>query len=209
MIASLRGTMIERGEGWCVIECSGVGYLVHVSGHTLAELPAVGGAVRVRTRQIVREDAVQIFGFTDDDEARLFDLLIAVNGVGPKLALAALSGLQPSALARAIRDQRVAALVAVPGIGKKTAERLVVELRDKLDFLAGPGPARDERGAPSVVPRSDAWEDAVTALVNLGLSPAQAQESLRAVSEDDEALSLQELLRRALSRHGRSVAASR
>lgn len=209
MIASLRGTLVERGDGCCVIECSGVGYLVHVSAHTLAALPTENASVRVRTRQIVREDAVQLFGFADDDEARLFDLLIAVNGVGPKLALAALSGLQPAALARAIRDQRVAALVAVPGIGKKTAERLVVELRDKLDFLVGPGASRADRPTSSVVARSEAWEDAVAALVNLGLSPAQAQEALRAVSEDDDSLPLQELLRRALSRHGRSVTSSR
>lgn len=207
MIASLRGTLIERGDGACVIECSGVGYLVHVSSHTLAELPAEGGSVQVRTRQIVREDAVQLFGFAEEDEARLFDLLIGVNGVGPRLALAALSGLQPSSLARAIRDQRVAALVAVPGIGKKTAERLVVELRDKLDFLATPG--RAERAPSGPAPVSEAWEDAMAALTNLGFTSAQAREALQAASEGAEALSLEELLRRALSRHGRTVTAGR
>nr|MBP8137456.1 Holliday junction branch migration protein RuvA [Candidatus Eisenbacteria bacterium] len=125
MIASLRGTLLERMDGACVVEAGGVGYLVQVSSHTLAELPAIGSEVRLRTRHIVREDAQLLFGFTAPEELKLFDLLIGVSGVGPKIALAALSGLQPVALARAIRDEQIAAIVAVPGIGKKTAERMV------------------------------------------------------------------------------------
>ena len=100
MIASLRGTLLERTPGTCVVEAGGVGYLVQVSGHTASGLPAAGQPVFLRTRQVVREDAVQLFGFGDAEELELFDLMIGVSGVGPKLALAVLSGLRPPALRR-------------------------------------------------------------------------------------------------------------
>lgn len=207
MIASLSGTLTERLDGACVVECGGVGYLVQVSSHTLAELPAEGGAVRLRTRQIVREDAVMLFGFAQAEEARLFDLLIGVNGVGPRLALAALSGLQPAALARAIRDGQVAAIVAVPGIGRKTAERLIVDLRDKVEFLASA--ARGEKPVVGASPRTGVMADATAALMNLGFSAAQANETLRAIGDEAPNLPIEELIRRALSRLGRHVALTR
>ena len=149
MIASLRGILSDKSAGTCTIEAGGVGYLVFVSAHTWSSLPERGGAVYLRTRQIVREDALQLFGFGDTEELRLFDLLIAVSGVGPRLALALLSGLRPQALARAIRDEQVGALVAVPGIGRKTAERLIVELRDKLETGPGAGAGGALSRAPS------------------------------------------------------------
>lgn len=207
MIASLRGTLLERGEGWCVVEAGGVGYLVQVTAHTLAGLPATGEEVRLRTRQIVREDALLLFGFAVADELRLFDLLIGVSGVGPKLALAALSGFQPAALARAIREEQVSAIVAVPGIGRKTAERLVVELRDKLDFLIASGPPRSRGDA--VLPRSGCFDDAVAALVTLGYSATQAQEAVRKAGGESTDLSLEDLVKRALSRLGRAAALAR
>ncbi len=205
MIASVRGTLLECGEGWCVIEAAGVGYHVHVSTHTLTALPAPGQEVRLRTRQVVREDALLLFGFTEVHELRLFDLLIGVSGVGPKLALAALSGLEPAALVKAIRDENLAAIVAVPGIGRKTAERLVVELRDKLDFLSGAAtPARGAR--EGVLPRSQRYDDAVSALVTLGCTPAQAQEVVRrAADEAGEGASTADLVKRALARMGRAA----
>ncbi len=204
MIASVRGTLLERGDGWCVVEAGGVGYHVHVSTQTLAALPTEGGEVRLRTRQVVREDAHMLFGFAEPEELRLFDLLIGVSGVGPKLALAALSGLRPAALARAIRDENLAAIVAVPGIGRKTAERLVVELRDKLEFLpvAPPTPARP-RG-DGVLPRTERFDDAVAALVTLGWTAAQAQDAARRASEEAPDASLEDLVKRALSRLGRA-----
>lgn len=202
MIASLRGTLLERSASHAVIECAGVGYLVSVSTHTAAGLPAPGEPVSLRTRQIVREDSLQLFGFADAEELRLFDLLIAVNGVGPRLALAVLSGLKPAALVRAIRDEQVASLVAVPGIGRKTAERLVVELRDKLDPLAsGALPSRE--GA--VLPRNERFEDAVAALVVLGYTASQATETVRRVAEAEPDLSLEDLVRRALARLGKAA----
>jgi Holliday junction DNA helicase RuvA len=203
MIASLRGTLTEVGPGTCVVEAGGVGYLVNVSGHTAATLPARGEEAFLRIRQVVRDDALLLFGFADPEELRLFDLLIGVSGVGPRLALAVLSGLRPQALVRAIREEHVAVLVAIPGIGRKTAERLVVELRDRLDAI--PAPAREG----GVLPRSERFEDAVAALVQLGYSSAQAQEAVRMVAVEGESLTLEELVRRALARLGRAAAPAR
>ena len=204
MIASLRGTLLEKGPTHCVIEAGGVGYWVQVSMHTAASLPDVGREASLRTRQVVREDAVQLFGFADADELRLFDLLIGVNGVGPRLAVAVLSGLRPQALARAIRDEHVAALVAIPGIGRKTAERLVVELRDKLEPLVVPGASAAPRDG-AVLPRNQRLEDGVAALVALGYTAAQAQEAIRRVAEHEADLSLEDLVRRALARLGKAA----
>ena len=203
MIASLRGVLSEKGVSTCIVEASGVGYLVQVSSHTLAALPEVQGHVFLRTRQVVREDSLQLFGFADVEELRLFDLLIGVSGVGPRLALALLSGLRPSALARAIQKEQVGALTAIPGIGRKTAERLIVELRDKVE--AAPGGAREA----SVLPKSERFQDAVAALTRLGYTPAQAQEALRELTDASESLSLEELVRKALARLGKSAALTR
>lgn len=209
MIASLRGVVLERGDGWCVLEAAGVGYLVQVSSHTLATLPPAGTEIRLRTRQIVREDALLLFGFSDPDELRLFDLLIGVSGVGPKLALAALSGLAPAALVRAIREEQLGAIVAVPGIGRKTAERLVVELRDKLDFVpAASGTAARSRET-GVLPRSARFDDAVAALVTLGYSATQAQDAVRKAGAEQPDLSLEAIVKRALLRLAKPAVVSR
>jgi Holliday junction DNA helicase RuvA len=203
MIASLRGMLVEKDASSCVIEAAGVGYLVSVSSHTAQELPERGREVYLRTRQVVREDAVTLFGFADVQELKLFDLVIGVSGVGPRLALALLSGLRPSALARAIREEQVGALVAVPGIGRKTAERLIVELRDKLEApLAG---AREG----GVLPRNERFQDAVAALTRLGYTAPQAQEALLKSGEGAADLSLEEMVRKALARLGKSAVATR
>ena len=203
MIASLRGAVTEKGAGSCVIEAGGVGYHVLVSSHTLAALPERGATAFLRTRQIVREDSVQLFGFSDPDELRLFDLLIGVNGVGPKLALALLSGMQPAAVARAIRGEQVAVLTTIPGIGRKTAERVIVELRDKIEMPAGS--AREA----AVLPRSARQKDAIAALTSLGYTAAQAQDALRRLGEEAESLSLEDLVRRALSQLAKAAVVSR
>lgn len=214
MIASLRGTLLERGAGTCVLEVGGVGYLIHVSSHTARALPGNGDQAFLRTRQVVREDAHLLFGFAEAEELRLFDLMIGVSGVGPKLALAVLSGLRPAALARAIREEHVGALVAIPGIGRKTAERLVVELRDKLEAPLGsiddagalPGAAvAAERGG--VLPRSQRFEDAVAALVRLGYTAPQANDAIRAVGTNADDLAPEDLVRRALATLGKAAAA--
>ena len=207
MIASLRGTLAEKGAAACVIEAGGVGYLVSVSTHTARQLPAEGASVFLRTRQVVREDAVLLFGFADADELRLFDLLIAVSGVGPRLALAMLSGLKPAALARALRDENIAVLVAVPGIGRKTAERLIVELRDRVEFLE----LADSAGSPrsSAVPHSEQFQDAVAALTRLGYTAAQAQDAVRRAGGEDAGATLEALVRRALATLSKSAATGR
>jgi holliday junction DNA helicase RuvA len=213
MIASLRGILLEREANACVIECAGVGYLVSVSARTARTLPEPGAEVKLLTHQVVREDALMLFGFAAPEERRLFELLITVSGVGPKVALAVLSGLDPGALARAIRDENLAALVAVPGVGRKTAERLVVELRDKLELIvtasaagATPGPATPARG---VLPKAERFEDAIAALVRLGYSGAQAQDAVRRVAEETPELSLEDLVRRALTRLAKPTAGVR
>ena len=152
MIASLRGVLAEKDASQCVIETAGIGYRVSVSSHTARALPEEGQAVFLHTHQVVREDAVQLFGFSELEERRLFEMLITVSGVGPKVALAVLSGLEPQALARALRDENIAQLVGIPGVGRKIAERLIVELRDKLELMTIRSPAAAApaagRGAP-------------------------------------------------------------
>jgi Holliday junction DNA helicase RuvA len=133
---------------------------------------------------------------------------MSVSGVGPKLALAILSGIQPPALARAIREENLAALVAISGVGRKTAERLVVDLRDKLDVLAEATETRAS-SREGVLPRSQRFDDAVAALVHLGYSPGQAQEAVRRAAEGQEDLSLEDLVRRALARLGQFSAGAR
>jgi Holliday junction DNA helicase RuvA len=209
MIASIRGTLLERGDGFCVIEAGGVGYQVQVTTGTLVALPAIGEEVRLHTRHIVREDAQLLFGFAEPDELRLFDLLIAVNGVGPRIAIAVLSGLAPAQFARAVRDENIATLTAVNGVGRKTAERLVVELRDKLAFVpssappapAGAGIAAAAGGGkkPRVFEKSERYDDAVAALVTLGYSAAQASDAVRRVAEDAGDAAAEALVKRALS----------
>jgi len=204
VIATLRGRLLEHGPGSCIVEAGGVGYLVSVSSFTSSDLPATGSEVFLLVRQVVREDALLLFGFSRAEEQRLFDLLVTVSGVGPKLAMAVLSGLRPEALARAIREESVAMLVAIPGIGRRTAERLVVELRDRIESAPATIPARDG----GVLPKAERQRDAVAALTRLGYTAGQAEEALQHVAggEDD---SLEALVRRALSRLGRAATTSR
>lgn len=208
MIASLRGTLAGIEGGTCVVEAGGVGYLVHLSTHTAQALPKPGEEVYLHTHQVVREDAHLLFGFAALEERRMFELLITVSGVGPKVAIAALSGLKPAMLARAIRDENIAALVGIPGVGRKTAERLIVELRDKIDVIAAagaPGKVAGPGNAKGVLPRSERFDDAVAALVKLGYSGPQAQDTIRRVAEGEADLSLEDLVRRALGRLGKAA----
>ena len=206
MIASIRGLLAEKTGSHCVVETGGIGYLIGVSTQTARALPEPGQPVFLHTHLVVREDAQLLFGFAELEERRLFELLITVSGVGPKVALAVLSGLRPAELARAIRDENLALLVGVPGVGRKTAERLVVELRDKLEVITTAAPAPEARG---VLPRAERWDDAVAALVRLGYSQPQATQAVRRVAADDEGLSLEDVVRRALARLGKQTAGTR
>jgi len=132
MIARLSGTLLDKAADTVIVDVGGVGYLVHLSLQSMTRLPAEGARVDLRTYTHVREDALQLYGFAGDDEERLFHLLIGVSGVGPRLALNVLSGMPAAELAEAIVESEIPRLTRIAGVGKKTAERLVVELKDKL-----------------------------------------------------------------------------
>ncbi len=192
MIARLTGKVSEKADDHAIVDVGGVGYLVHLSQLALASLPPRGEPVTLRTYTHVREDALDLFGFASEDEEAVFRALIDVKGVGPRAAQNILSGIDARDLAQAIAQGDVARLTKVPGVGKKTAERLVVELKEKLVALAraaGPGKAR--AGA-------DVVEQLRTALVNLGYKPAQADGAADALREGAEGKKLDELLREGL-----------
>jgi Holliday junction DNA helicase RuvA len=195
VIARLHGILAEVGAGFAVIDVGGVGYLVHLSQLTQSSLPARGEKVALRTYTHVREDALDLFGFASEEEEAVFRALIDVKGVGPRAAQNILSGIEARELAQAVAAGDVVRLTKVPGIGKKTAERLVVELRDKLAALAkvGGGPARP-------VAEADALEQLRTALVNLGYRPPQAEGAVESLRDEADGRPLDELLREALKR---------
>ena len=197
MIASLKGTVEEKFEEALVIDVNGVGYHVGMSLLSLGRAPRVGEAIRVRVQTVVREDALDLYGFLDVDEEALFGLLTSVSHVGPRVAMGILSGIEPAELADAIRSGNVNRLKSIHGVGKKTAERLVVELKDKIATLAI---ARGSKGLqPSVILPAGKSSDLISALVNLGYKPAQA-EGMAAAAEEKlgEDAELEGLLREAL-----------
>ena len=206
MIASIRGVLAGKSSSQCVVEAGGIGYEVGVSSRTARALPEPGEPVFLHTHLVVREDAHLLFGFAEPEERRLFELLITVSGVGPKVALAVLSGLGPGDLARAIRDENLVALTAVPGIGRKTAERLVVDLRDKLEIVTS---AATTTAAPPAAPDAGRWDDAVAALIRLGYSRPQAIQTVKDVVREDGDLSIEDVVRRALGKLGRQAAVAR
>ena len=159
MIAHLRGKLIHKQPGQAIVEAAGVGYDVTISVPTFTALPPVGAEASLHIHTQVREDQIALFGFLEREEKRLFERLITVSGVGPKLAITILSGLNPERTVTAIRAQDHATLTRIPGVGKKLAERLVVELKDKLEDMAT---------APTVIAAGPAAEDVLSALVNLG-----------------------------------------
>jgi Holliday junction DNA helicase RuvA len=192
VIARLSGKVAEKGADHAIVDVGGVGYLVHLSAVSLASLPPQGGPATLRTYTNVRQDAIELFGFATEDEESVFRALIDVKGVGPRAAQNILSGIQAKDLAQAIAQGDVARLTKVQGIGKKTAERLVVELRDKLAVLArAAGPARAAPGA-------GALEQLRTALLNLGYKQPQADGAVDALRDVSEGKKLDDLVREAL-----------
>jgi Holliday junction DNA helicase RuvA len=177
MIARLSGILLEKRADAAIVDVQGVGYLVHLSQQSLGKLPAEGGRALLRTYTHVREDALQLFGFSAAEEEELFHLLIAVSGVGPRLALNILSGMPAAELATAILNGELARLTKISGVGKKTAERLVVELKDKLKLSSLTG-ARGTATAGAPVAPDQAL---LSALLNLGYRPAAAERTAEAV----------------------------
>jgi len=174
MIAHLRGKLLAKHPNQIVVETGGVGYEVNISVPTFSELPASGSEVALHIHTHVREDLLALYGFLRPAEKQLFEKLITVSGIGPKLAITILSGMAADEMAGAIRGNDVARLTRIPGIGKKTAERMVLELRDKLPPAAGISTA--------TVPVMNATEeDVLSALVNLGYQRAAAEKALASV----------------------------
>jgi holliday junction DNA helicase RuvA len=192
VISFLEGEVVERAGGRVVIAVGGVGYEVQVPASTLAALPPVGRTARIHTRMVVRDDAMTLFGFGGADQRELFDLLVTVNGVGPKVALSFLSVLSPDALRRAVSAGDVAALTVVPGVGKKVAQRVVLDLKDRFggEVVIVDGPLADVRDA----------------LLALGLSPQEASEAMAGLPSNG-GRSTEDLLRDALQRMGGTRAA--
>ncbi len=199
MIGRIRGELVAKHPPDILVDVGGVGYEIQVPMTTLFRLPEVGAEVSLVTHFVVREDAQLLFGFFDEQDRSLFRQLIKVSGVGPKLALTILSGMDSTSFARCVQRDDISALVALPGVGKKTAERLLVEMRDKLkDWLVqvDPGDAA-QAGGISIAPVTDIVADAEGALIALGYKPQEASRVVAAVNDDSIADS-EELIRLAL-----------
>jgi Holliday junction DNA helicase RuvA len=193
MIAHLRGKLIFKQPGQAIVEAGGVGYDVAISVPAFTALPALGAEASLHIHTQVSEDQIALFGFLDREEKRLFERLITVSGVGPKLAIKILSGLSSERTVQAIRSQDHPQLTRIPGVGKKLAERLVVELKDKLDdFAVAPTPTAAHHGP--------AADDVLSALVNLGYQRPAAEKAIEQAiaKEKDSAADFDALFRGAL-----------
>jgi holliday junction DNA helicase RuvA len=200
VIATLSGRLKLRDAGRLVVETAGVGYEVFIPLGTYYRMPSVGASVELEIRQVVREDAITLYGFATSAEKQAFELLMGVQHVGPKLALAVLSVLSPEDLAGAITHGDVERIDAVPGVGAKVAERIVRELRDKISGLSLAAPERNavaagngHNGAGSIL------DDAVSALINLGYKPNEARRAVDSVGAFDENEGLETLMRKSLA----------
>lgn len=193
MIAHLRGILLEKHPNQAVIEAGGVGYDVAIPVSTYAALPEPGTEVRLKIHTHLREDSLSLYGFASEEEKLLFERLITVSGIGPRLAITVLSGLPIPELFAAIRGGAVDRLVRIPGVGKKTAERIVLELREKLPPT--PGAVEAARQRPIL---SEVEQDVVSALVNLGCAPAAAEAAVREARAGGAGPDFEPLFRKAL-----------
>lgn len=203
MIAHVEGVLREKAATRAVVMVGGVGYELHVSLTTFSALPDAGKPVSLRVHTHVREDAIVLFGFHTDLERALFEQLIRTSGVGPKLAQAVLSGMPPRDLLAALAREDLAALRAIPGIGTKTAQRLLVDLRDRIGELASAVAAEPGGGALGATPTTDALEEVVSALVNLGTPRARAERVAREVADEAGDAPIEDQVRAALRRLSR------
>jgi holliday junction DNA helicase RuvA len=195
MIAFLRGRVLEKQPNRVIVDVQGVGYDLYVPLSTYYEVGEAGAEVVLRVHTHVREDALQLFGFVTDLERQLFERLIAINGIGPKLAIAVLSGMDTRDLVGTVQRGDVASLVRIPGIGKKTAERIVLELKDRVAQLV---PAALESAAAAESPADRLRADLLSALQNLGYHRPLADAVLDRVLAKDEALGFEQALKNAL-----------
>lgn len=199
MIAKLKGIVDSFGDDWVIIDVNGVGYLVHCSGNTLNSLPGKGEAVTLATETYVREDQLRLFGFATDMERDWFRLLLTVQGVGTKVALAILSTLKPSALMSAVAMQDKVQVSQAPGVGPKVAQRIVTELKDKFPALTSADPSLAAVQADMEAIAATPVSDAVSALVNLGYAQTQAGAAVAAaLKQVDGDAAAEVLIRQAL-----------
>lgn len=193
VIAHLRGQILSKTPNSVVLDCGGVGYELAISVATFTELAAEGKEARLHVHTHVREDALALFGFAELAEKRLFEKLLTISGIGPKLAITVLSGISAERLVGAIRAGDHATLTKIPGIGKKTAERVVLELKDKLGDMAGAAP---QTGATSL---GAVAEDVLSALVNLGYPRPVAQKAVEAAALPGTEADFERLFRAAMA----------
>ncbi|HTG00381.1 MAG TPA: Holliday junction branch migration protein RuvA [Nitrospirota bacterium] len=195
MIALLTGRLRRKSRDYLVIDVNGVGYEVHIPLSTSSALPGIGEEVSLHIHTHVREDTLALFGFIDEAEKDAFLLLLGVSGIGPRLALGVLSSLSVPDIVRAIQSSDDSKLCSIPGIGKKTAARMILELRDKVACLAAYSCADGDAG----VRQSGNADDAVSALVNLGYKKPLAEEAVKKVVHRKSGLTVEELIREGLS----------
>ncbi|HEX8248410.1 MAG TPA: Holliday junction branch migration protein RuvA [Pyrinomonadaceae bacterium] len=201
MISYLSGKLLEKQANSVIVDVGGVGYEVTIPLSTFYELGEEGTDVALRIYTHVREDALQLFGFKSERERQLYLKLISVQGIGAKSGISMLSGMSAEEIVTAIRTDNLARLTSIPGVGKKTAERLVIELRDKLnEFTAQTALERAASGtaAQTELPADAVYDDALSALVNLGYQRNAAEKALKQAIKDGTEISVQKLLRKSL-----------
>ena len=194
MISRLTGTILDKESPCLLIDVKGIGYEVLVSLNSFFDTPEVGESVTLHTHFVVREDSQQLYGFSRQEERQLFRLLIKVNGVGPKMAIAILSGMSHDEFIRCVDNDDILGLVKLPGVGKKTAQRLLMEMRDKLDNITR-APSGDRLGAEASV--SEMSREAESALIALGYKPQEASRMIKRVA-CDQIDNVEQLIREAL-----------
>lgn len=197
MIAYLSGKLLEKQANVAIVDVGGVGYEVSIPLSTFYELGEVGSPVSLRIYTHVREDAIQLFGFKTLRERDLYLRLISVQGIGAKSGITMLSGMSADEIILAIRTNDLARLTSIPGVGRKTAERLVIELRDKVGDLSGDGTVLDD-ASRTALPADAVFEDALSALINLGYQRSAAEKALQKAAQEGTEISVQKLLRRSL-----------
>lgn len=198
MIAFLAGKLMEKQANSVIVDVGGVGYDVSIPLSTFYELGEVGSDVQLRIYTNVREDAIQLFGFRTIRERDIYLKLISVQGIGPKSGIAMLSGMNADEIVAAIRTENLAKLTAIPGVGRKTAERLVVELRDKINDLASGFSADASMAAAASIGADNVFDDALSALMNLGYQKNAAEKALLQARQDGVEPSVQKMLKAAL-----------
>lgn len=196
MIGQINGILLEKNLPEIVVDVHGIGYEIHISMHTFSQLPEINHQVKLLTQLIVREDAQLLYGFFEQQERNLFRNLIKISGVGPKLALAILSSVSPTEFARYVMDNNSTALVKLPGIGKKTAERLIIEMRDKLSGENIDITGLSDQTTLQLTGKKAAKQEAVSALIGLGYKSQEANKIV--TNMDTQGLSVEEILRQAL-----------